>query len=204
GSSYSDPCTIQQSGDQFSGLVSYYKDGEEFQEPFEGTVNPDGAVEFTLYDMEQPVLHTGQVSPDGNTISGTWTYEDGQGTFTITRGGYVTGLPAPNTPSQGNVGVLSGNWTFNSTMPDGKSYADPAVITQTGNHFTGTVTYAEGSDSVSYNFDGSIKPDGSVEFTLYEDKEPVAHWGKLSPDGNTISGEWSVANGSGTFSLVRN
>ena len=85
GASYADPCTIQQDGSQFSGAVIYEDDGNTIQEPFSGEVHDDGSVEFVLYDAGNAVHHQGRISPDGNTVHGTWSFSDGSGDFTLVR-----------------------------------------------------------------------------------------------------------------------
>ena len=85
GPSYADPCVIEQEGNAFKGMVVYEEGGKQYKEPFEGAVTPDGSVNFTLYDAGQAVQHLGQVSDDGNTVTGQWSFPDANGTFTLTR-----------------------------------------------------------------------------------------------------------------------
>ncbi len=126
GTAYSDPAAIQQNGNRFSGTVTYSDSGQEVQEPFEGVINADDSVVFTLYDQGEPVYHQGQISPDGKTISGTWSYANGQGSFTITRGSAGS---SGQTVSQntGQIPDISGDWTFGFTTEDGSSLYRPGL-----------------------------------------------------------------------------
>ena len=202
GSSFSDPCYIRQVGDSFSGNVTYYDNGQEVLEPFEGTINPDGSVSFTLYDQGEPVYHQGRVSADGSTISGEWSYADGKGTFTITRGAPANSGGAPS--GDASAYNLNGDWTFAFVTEDGATYSDPCVIQQNGGSFSGKVTYSDQGQQVEEPFEGTISSDGSVDFVLYDNGEPIQHWGRVSSDGNSIQGQWSFENGSGTFTITRN
>ncbi len=146
------------------------------------------------------MYHQGRVSPDGNTITGTWSFPNGQGEFTITRGA----PPATDMNQPAPMADLTGNWTFAFVTEDGTSYSDPATIQQDGDKFTGAVIYYDNGQQVQEPFDGVVRADGSVEFVLYDAGEPVQHWGRISQDGNSVQGDWSFSNGSGTFTMTRN
>ena len=85
GPSYADPCYVEQKGNAFKGLVVYEEGGQQYKERFEGAISPDGTVNFTLYDAGEAVQHWGRIMDDGDTVSGQWAFEGGQGTFVMTR-----------------------------------------------------------------------------------------------------------------------
>jgi hypothetical protein len=85
GPTYSDPCYVKQEGNTLKGMVIYEEGGNQYKEPFEGAIDPEGTVTFVLYDAGEAVEHWGRILDDGNTVSGQWSFSGGQGAFTMTR-----------------------------------------------------------------------------------------------------------------------
>ena len=85
GPSYSDLCYLEQEGNAFKGTVIYEEGGNQYKEPFEGAISPDGTVNFVLYDAGEAVQHWGHILDNGDTVTGQWSFGGGQGAFTMTR-----------------------------------------------------------------------------------------------------------------------
>ncbi|MGE4553083.1 MAG: hypothetical protein AB7D57_08225 [Desulfovibrionaceae bacterium] len=195
GSSYADPCTITQDGERFTGVITYMDGGRQTIESFEGRIAPDGSVSFTLYDQDQPVRHLGQVSADGRTIAGAWSMNEGSGTFTLTRGPTAAAVVRPN---------LTGAWILAVAGADAaRPSTDPCTLTQDGEHLWGTVHRPRAGRTEGAPLEGSVTPDGAVEFSLGGSGVPVRYQGRLAPDGASVSGAWNDGAAQGDFHLTR-
>lgn len=108
---------------------------------------------------------------------------------------------------------LSGLWMGSFSYPSGLGPTTPflATLSETGGRLSGTVvepnTIGRSSDQLGAIISGS-RAGASVDFTKIYDGEsdaahPVDYVGRLSADGNSISGVWSLQDLDGTFEMHR-
>lgn len=109
---------------------------------------------------------------------------------------------------------LSGKWDRVYAYPD-VPYAGPvtpflAEITEQGGRISGTIIEPnEFRPSTAHATIAGVRAGTSVDFikTYHgageEYEEPVAYAGRLSDDGNLITGHWMMSGWSGPFEMVR-
>jgi hypothetical protein len=108
---------------------------------------------------------------------------------------------------------ISGLWMGSYSYPSGRAPTTPflARIEDDGGALSGTIiepnTMGPSSDSLESILSGS-RQGHAVDFTkTYDGASDAAHAvdyvGRLSEDGNTISGVWSLAELDGTFEMYR-
>jgi hypothetical protein len=108
---------------------------------------------------------------------------------------------------------LSGLWLGSFAYPGGEGPTTPflASLTDDEGALRGTIvepnTIGRSSDQLEAVLSGS-RSGGSVDFTkLYDGESDAAHAvdyvGRLSPDGNSITGVWSLGAMDGSFEMYR-
>ncbi len=108
---------------------------------------------------------------------------------------------------------LSGLWMGSYSYPGGRGPTTPflARIEDDGGQLSGTIvepnTIGPSSDTLEAALSDS-REGSAVDFTkVYDGASDAAHAvdyvGRLSPDGNTVSGVWSLAEVDGTFEMYR-
>ena len=108
---------------------------------------------------------------------------------------------------------ISGLWLGSYSYPGGLGPTTPflASLTDHGGALSGTIvepnTIGRSSEQLGAVLSGS-RAGASVDFTkIYDAESDAAHAvdyvGRLSADGNTISGVWSLENLDGTFEMHR-
>lgn len=108
---------------------------------------------------------------------------------------------------------LSGLWMGSFSYPGGQGPTTPflASLTDEGGSISGTTiepnTIGRSSDQLEAVLSGS-RSGSSVDFTkMYDGGSDAAHAvdyvGRLSPDGNSITGVWSLESLDGTFEMHR-
>ena len=108
---------------------------------------------------------------------------------------------------------LSGLWMGSFSYPGGLGPTTPflASLSDNGGSLSGTVvepnTVGRSSDQLGAVISGS-RAGSSVDFTkMYDGESDAAHAvdyvGRLSADGNSISGVWSLQDLDGTFEMHR-
>ncbi len=108
---------------------------------------------------------------------------------------------------------LSGLWMGSFSYPSGLGPTTPflASLTDNGGSLSGTMvepnTMGRSSDQLGAVISGS-RAAASVDFTkMYDGESDAAHAvdyvGRLSADGNSISGVWSLQDLDGTFEMHR-
>ena len=108
---------------------------------------------------------------------------------------------------------LSGLWLGSFSYPSGLGATTPflARIEDYDGSLSGTIiepnTMGESSDELQAVLSGS-RSGSSVDFTkMYDGESDAAHAvdyvGRLSTDGNTVSGVWSLENLDGSFEMYR-
>lgn len=110
-------------------------------------------------------------------------------------------------------GNLSGLWMGSFSYPGALGPTTPflASLSDDGGSLSGTIvepnTMGRSSDQLGAMLSGS-RAGSSVDFTkIYDGESDAAHAvdyvGRLSPDGNSISGVWSLQEIDGTFEMHR-
>jgi hypothetical protein len=108
---------------------------------------------------------------------------------------------------------LSGLWLGSFSYPGGQGPTTPflASLSDDGGSLSGTTvepnTIGPSSDRLEAVLSGS-RSGSAVDFTkMYDGESDAAHAvdyvGRLSADGNSISGVWSLASLDGTFEMHR-
>ena len=108
---------------------------------------------------------------------------------------------------------VSGLWLGSYSYPAGMAPSTPfmARLEDDGGSLTGTTVepnrMGHSSDTLQARLSGS-RQGSAIDFTkMYDGESDAAHAvdyvGRLSGDGNTISGVWSLADVDGTFEMHR-
>ena len=108
---------------------------------------------------------------------------------------------------------MSGLWMGSFSYPSGLGPTTPflASLTDDGGSLSGTIvepnTMGGSSDQLGAVISGS-RAGGAVDFTkMYDGESDAAHAvdyvGRLSADGNSINGVWSLQDLDGTFEMHR-
>lgn len=215
---YVDSLVLKSSVDGLGGVMKYQKGGKDVQDIFGNfEFKSSGSVWFTSTRPNGRVVkHMGELSEDGNSISGSYNLGFGVGgPFMLTR----DGVPGP--PS------MSAGWVYHVVDPEGGPglYGDMTLLCDAGGKCEGYLDYRQSYSGPKYaveNVGGkqrfvlykpkienskkvecTVAEDGSVELNIYENGTFVCI-GKLTKDGLRVDGIWEKPEiGKGQFILSR-
>lgn len=173
-----DPSTLAQTGKGVAGIFG----GRHFV----GTINGLNLTGYMTNNDATMETFSGSVSPDGNTMSGTWmSGSNGRsGVWRATR----------NYPP---LVIITGNWNEYHVENGAEKGPDLCALTQTGNGIAGSVSGFPVTGTISgLNIGLYWKNDSGVTTFLT---------GNMSTDGPTTSGTYTDSSGkSGTWRATKN
>lgn len=104
----------------------------------------------------------------------------------------LSALAQTSTSGDGANASLAGKWSMNSESPDGGSVAWVLTISDTGGHWTGTVSTPDGQNSPASDF----KVSGN-KVHLQTQYQGGTYDIDLKLEAGVLNGTWSGDNGSG-------